>query len=160
MRFKSAKSGPYQVLAVSGTNTISFAISVDKAGTKGLLGLPSSAAIPRQARLLRLRLQGLPLGDPQARRQELGEDLAPSGAELRVGRLHRQARPQVRIHFPSAQGHVQEAPHGFLDETDGWLVAYKPGSLKQKRVDMFRRMKGFSDPWKGPSFKLPGGPPL
>src|SRR5262245_6260653 len=38
MRFKSAKTGPYQVLAVSGTNTISFAIAADKAGTKGLLG--------------------------------------------------------------------------------------------------------------------------
>jgi len=48
----------------------------------------------------------------------------------------------------------------FLDETDGWLAVYKPGSLKQKRVDMFKRMKGFSDPWKGPSFRLPGGPPL
>jgi phosphatidylserine/phosphatidylglycerophosphate/cardiolipin synthase-like enzyme len=48
----------------------------------------------------------------------------------------------------------------FLDETDGWLAAYKPGSLKQKRVDMFRRMKGFAEPWKGPSFRLPGGPPL
>ena len=48
----------------------------------------------------------------------------------------------------------------FLDETDGWLAAYKPGSLKQKRVDMFKRMKGFTEPWKGPSFRVPGGPPL
>jgi len=48
----------------------------------------------------------------------------------------------------------------FLDETDGWLAAYKPGSLKQKRVDMFKRMKGFTDPWKGPSFRPAGGPPL
>ena len=38
MRFKSAKTGPYQVLAMRGTNTISFAIPADKAGTKGVLG--------------------------------------------------------------------------------------------------------------------------
>ena len=31
----------------------------------------------------------------------------------------------------------------FLDETDGWLSKYKPGSLKQKRVDVFTRMQGF-----------------
>ena len=48
----------------------------------------------------------------------------------------------------------------FLVETDAWLDAYKPGSLKQKRVDMFKRMKGFTDPWKGPSFRPAGGPPL
>jgi len=32
----------------------------------------------------------------------------------------------------------------FLFENDGWLKAYKPGSLKQKRVDIFRRMDGFA----------------
>jgi phosphatidylserine/phosphatidylglycerophosphate/cardiolipin synthase-like enzyme len=31
----------------------------------------------------------------------------------------------------------------FLDETDGWLKKYKPGSLRQKRVDVFARMRGF-----------------
>ena len=46
MRFKSAKTGPYQVLAVSGTNTISFAISADKAGTKGLLGFAVERSDP------------------------------------------------------------------------------------------------------------------
>jgi hypothetical protein len=46
MRFKSAKSGPYQVLAVSGTNTISFAISAGKAGTKGLLGFAVERSDP------------------------------------------------------------------------------------------------------------------
>ena len=46
MRFKSAKTGPYQVLAVSGTNTISFAISAGKAGTKGLLGFAVERSDP------------------------------------------------------------------------------------------------------------------
>lgn len=32
----------------------------------------------------------------------------------------------------------------FLAEDDGWLKLYKPGSLKQKRVEIFKRMKGFS----------------
>jgi phosphatidylserine/phosphatidylglycerophosphate/cardiolipin synthase-like enzyme len=48
----------------------------------------------------------------------------------------------------------------FLDETDGWLAAYKPGSLERKRVDMFKRMKGIARPWTGPSFKPAGGPTL
>lgn len=48
----------------------------------------------------------------------------------------------------------------FLTETDAWLATYKPGSLKQKRVDMFKRMKGFTDPWKGPSFRPADGPAL
>ncbi len=39
-------------------------------------------------------------------------------------------------------GHTDNASR-FLDETDGWLAKYKPGSLKQKRVDVFTRMQGF-----------------
>jgi phosphatidylserine/phosphatidylglycerophosphate/cardiolipin synthase-like enzyme len=31
----------------------------------------------------------------------------------------------------------------FLAEKDEWIKKYKPGSLKRKRVDMFRRMDGF-----------------
>ncbi len=31
----------------------------------------------------------------------------------------------------------------FLVETDAWLEKYKPGSLRQKRVDVFTRMQGF-----------------
>jgi phosphatidylserine/phosphatidylglycerophosphate/cardiolipin synthase-like enzyme len=31
----------------------------------------------------------------------------------------------------------------FLREDDGWLKQYKPGSLKQKRIDIFKRMDGF-----------------
>jgi phosphatidylserine/phosphatidylglycerophosphate/cardiolipin synthase-like enzyme len=31
----------------------------------------------------------------------------------------------------------------FLAETDAWTKAYKRGSLKQKRVDIFRRIEGF-----------------
>jgi phosphatidylserine/phosphatidylglycerophosphate/cardiolipin synthase-like enzyme len=30
----------------------------------------------------------------------------------------------------------------FLDETDGWLAKYKPGSLRTKRVKMFAGMAG------------------
>lgn len=32
----------------------------------------------------------------------------------------------------------------FLAEDDRWIKAYKPGSLKQKRVDIFKTMKGFT----------------
>jgi phosphatidylserine/phosphatidylglycerophosphate/cardiolipin synthase-like enzyme len=32
----------------------------------------------------------------------------------------------------------------FLAEDDGWLKSYKPGSLKRKRVDIFKRMDGFT----------------
>ena len=38
MRFKSRKSGGFQVFAVSGTNTVSFAIDASAAARKGLLG--------------------------------------------------------------------------------------------------------------------------
>jgi phosphatidylserine/phosphatidylglycerophosphate/cardiolipin synthase-like enzyme len=31
----------------------------------------------------------------------------------------------------------------FLSESDDWVKKYKPGSLKQKRVDIFRNMDGF-----------------
>lgn len=48
----------------------------------------------------------------------------------------------------------------FLAETDAWLEAYAPGSLRQKRVDIFARMKGFTKPWTGRSFRPAGGPPL
>ena len=33
----------------------------------------------------------------------------------------------------------------FLREDDGWLAAYRPGKLRQKRVQMFADMKGFED---------------
>ena len=38
MRFKSRKTGGYRVFAVSGVNTISFAIAREGANTNGLLG--------------------------------------------------------------------------------------------------------------------------
>ena len=38
MRFRSERTGGYQVTAVSGTNTVSFAIDADPAATSGLLG--------------------------------------------------------------------------------------------------------------------------
>jgi phosphatidylserine/phosphatidylglycerophosphate/cardiolipin synthase-like enzyme len=33
----------------------------------------------------------------------------------------------------------------FLSEDDSWLASYKPGLLKQKRVEIFSRMTGFTD---------------
>ena len=65
-----------------------------------------------------------------------------------------------RAPLSAAEKRKQDQKSLFLDETDGWLAAYKPGSLKQKRVDMFKRMKGFAKPWTGPGFRVPGGPPL
>ena len=49
-----------------------------------------------------LRLQGLPVGGARARREHASQHLGSSGAELRLGRLHREARPQVRVLVPSA----------------------------------------------------------
>jgi len=72
----------------------------------------------------------------------------------------RSVQERTRKMLNAAEKKKQDQKSLFLDETDGWLAAYKPGSLKQKRVDMFKRMKGFAEPWKGPSFKVPGGPPL
>ena len=67
---------------------------------------------------------------------------------------------RTRKMLSKAEKKKQDQKSLFLDETDGWVAAYRPGSLKQKRVDMFKRMKGFTDPWKGPSFTIAGGPPL
>jgi phosphatidylserine/phosphatidylglycerophosphate/cardiolipin synthase-like enzyme len=72
----------------------------------------------------------------------------------------RSVQERTRKMLSAADKKKQDQKSLFLDETDGWLAAYKPGSLKQKRVDMFKRMKGFAKPWTGPSFKVPGGPPL
>jgi phosphatidylserine/phosphatidylglycerophosphate/cardiolipin synthase-like enzyme len=48
MRFKSRKTGGYQVFAVSGTNTISFGIGFDGADTEGLLGFAVERADPAE----------------------------------------------------------------------------------------------------------------
>lgn len=72
----------------------------------------------------------------------------------------RSVQERTRKMLSAAAKKKQDQKSLFLDETDGWLAAYKPGSLKQKRVDMFKRMKGFADPWKGPSFRPAGGPSL
>jgi phosphatidylserine/phosphatidylglycerophosphate/cardiolipin synthase-like enzyme len=72
----------------------------------------------------------------------------------------RSVQERTKKMLGAAEKKKQDQKSLFLDETDGWLAAYKPGSLKQKRVDMFKRMKGFTEPWKGPSFRPAGGPPL
>ena len=108
MRFSSAKTGPYQVLAVSGTNTISFAIAAAKAGTKGLLGFAVERRIPRRSRIHAFGFKVFPSVIPKPDDEDQGEDVRPSRAELRVGRLHRQARPRIRVPLPSAQGHAEE----------------------------------------------------
>jgi phosphatidylserine/phosphatidylglycerophosphate/cardiolipin synthase-like enzyme len=41
-------------------------------------------------------------------------------------------------------GSADVAASLFLDEDDGWLEKYKPGKLKQKRLDLYTRMKGFA----------------
>jgi phosphatidylserine/phosphatidylglycerophosphate/cardiolipin synthase-like enzyme len=48
MRFKSTLTDGYQVFAVSGTNTISFAIDADEADTKGLLGFAVERSDPAE----------------------------------------------------------------------------------------------------------------
>ncbi len=48
MRFKSQKTGGYQVFAVSGTNTISFGIDFDGADTRGLLGFAVERSDPAE----------------------------------------------------------------------------------------------------------------
>jgi phosphatidylserine/phosphatidylglycerophosphate/cardiolipin synthase-like enzyme len=46
LRFRSRRTGGYQITAVSGTNTVSFAIDADPAVTKGLLGFAVERADP------------------------------------------------------------------------------------------------------------------
>jgi len=72
----------------------------------------------------------------------------------------RSVQERTRKMLSAAEKKKQDAKSLFLAETDAWMAAYKPGSLKQKRVDMFKRMKGFTDPWKGKSFRPAGGPAL
>ncbi|MEP7011314.1 MAG: phospholipase D-like domain-containing protein [Acidobacteriota bacterium] len=48
MRFKSAKHGGFQVFAVSGINTISFAIQASEAARKGLLGFAVERLDPKE----------------------------------------------------------------------------------------------------------------
>jgi hypothetical protein len=50
MRFKSSKTGGYQIFAVSGTNTVSFAIDADDANTQGLLGFAVERSDPTENR--------------------------------------------------------------------------------------------------------------
>jgi hypothetical protein len=47
MRFQSKKVGGYQVYAVAGTNTVSFAIDSSGANTKGLLGFAVERVDPK-----------------------------------------------------------------------------------------------------------------
>lgn len=42
----------------------------------------------------------------------------------------------------AANAAADEKASLFLDETDGWLDKYKPGSLRMKRVAMFTKMSG------------------
>ena len=49
MRFRSQRVGGYQVTAVSGTNTVSFAIDADAAATPGLLGFAVERSDPAEA---------------------------------------------------------------------------------------------------------------
>ena len=48
MHFKSDKTGKYRVFAVSGTNTVSFAIDFREADTKGLLGFAVERHDPKE----------------------------------------------------------------------------------------------------------------
>ncbi len=48
MRFKSTRVGGYQVLAVSGVNTVSFAIDASQAKTQGLLGFAVEREDPKE----------------------------------------------------------------------------------------------------------------
>jgi phosphatidylserine/phosphatidylglycerophosphate/cardiolipin synthase-like enzyme len=72
----------------------------------------------------------------------------------------RSVQQRTRKLLSAAEKKRQDRQSLFLDETDGWLAGYKPGSLKQKRVDIFRRMTGFTAPWTGPNFRPAGGPAL
>ena len=69
----------------------------------------------------------------------------------------RSVQERTRKMLSAAEKKKQDQKSLFLDETDGWLAAYKPGSLKQKRVDMFKRMKGFAKPGRARASGSPAG---
>ena len=48
MQFKSAKVGGYQIFAITGVNTVSFAINGAGANTKGLLGFAVERHDPKE----------------------------------------------------------------------------------------------------------------
>jgi len=54
MRFKSSLQYGYQIYAVNGVNTISFAIDFEKADTKDLLGFAVERDDPKDQELARI----------------------------------------------------------------------------------------------------------
>ena len=52
---------------------------------------------------------------------------------------------RIRLHQLAAAGDPQADDSLFLKETaDEWLVKYQPEKLRQKRVDLYAKMKGFA----------------
>ena len=106
MRFKSQKTGGYQVFAVSGTNTISFGIDFDGADTR------RPPRVCRRAQRSRRKastsscigFKVFPSVIPQSDKKTAVKHVRSSDPELRLGRLHRQAGSRLRIHLSSAEG--------------------------------------------------------
>ena len=109
MRFRSQPAGGYVIHAVSGVNTISFAIDAAGADTAGLLGFAVERLDPQADEQyfmygFKVFQSVIPAADQGPGREHLG----PPGAELRLGRLHRQARPRVRYRFHPLKGNAEE----------------------------------------------------
>jgi len=57
--------------------------------------------------------------------------------------VHEETRSRTSANgAAAANAAADEKASLFLDETDGWLDKYKPGSLRMKRVEMFTKMAG------------------
>ena len=108
MRFKSKKVDGYQVFAVSGTNTVSFGIDFDSTKTKGLLGFGVTrkdpgkekpydmygfkvfpSIVPKPDEKTSVRTSQHPI------QSFVWDDFTAAGRDL-------------RIRFPSIEGHTQE----------------------------------------------------
>lgn len=63
----------------------------------------------RERTLLRLRIQGLSLRDPQSGRKDHRDDLRSPRPELHLGRFHGEGRSPRPVPVPPAQGQTQEA---------------------------------------------------
>ncbi|WP_179874038.1 phospholipase D-like domain-containing protein [Rhizobium sp. L43] len=56
--------------------------------------------------------------------------------------VHEEAHDRAEAGTAAANAAADQKASLFLDETDGWLTKYKPGSLRTKRVAMFTKMEG------------------
>ena len=116
MRFKSKKTGGYQVFAVTGTNT--------------RVHLPPAE---RHENMLAIR------GN-----QRVADIYFTEFNRIFYHYYFRSVQEQTKKLLDKEEKKRSDQQTLFLSESDDWVKKYKAGSLKRKRVDIFRRIEGFA----------------